>query len=259
MNLPATPIKPPAKPRLKQAVTPAKDKVHVKRAIKRTKTSPAATVAAVTAVNVSTLTPDPAIGKPVVAVFDFDGTLSDRHTFWRYLRFIATPLVFWPRVLPLLPSMAQVVIGKKPLMTARGGFIQRFLSNMPEHVEADYAQRFINGPLPTWIRPAALRRLRWHQAQGHLTVLVSNAPENYLLGWGASVGFDYVCGTRLEVKNGRLTGEVAGNDCVGEEKVRRLKEVVPDLDQVHVIAYGDSDGDQELLSVADSPFYQNWY
>ena len=67
--------------------------------------------------------PDPGPNKPVIAVFDFDGTLSDRHTFWRYLRFISTPLFFWPRVLPLVPSMAGVVVGKKPLMSARGGFI----------------------------------------------------------------------------------------------------------------------------------------
>ena len=130
---------------------------------------------------------------------------------------------------------------------------------MPQTTEARYAKRFVKGPLRDWIRPAALRRLRWHQAQGHMTVLVSNAPENYLIPWGNSVGFDQVCGTRLEVQGGRLTGRVDGKDCVGEEKVRRLKEVVKDLDQYHVFAYGDSEGDDELLEIADSPFYRNWY
>lgn len=194
-----------------------------------------------------------------IAVFDFDGTISDRHTFWRYCKFIATPWVFWPSVLMMLPSILGVLIGKVHLMTARAGFIRRFLGNLPQQREAEYAAHFLAGPLPQWIRPAALRRLRWHQAQGHRTILVSNAPENYLLSWGKSMGFDHVCGTRLEVANGRITGRVAGNDCVGAEKVRRLEQRVGDLDRLYIYAYGDSDGDRELMAAADSPFYRNWY
>lgn len=195
----------------------------------------------------------------VIAVFDFDGTISDRHSFWRYLRFIATPWLFWPSVLCLAPNIIAVLIGKTALMEAREAFIHRFLGNMPIEVEAKHAARFISGPLKRWIRPAALRRLRWHQSQGHRTALVSNAPENYLIPLGKSLGFDYICGSRLETNCGRLTGRVAGENCVGHEKVRRLKEQVSDLDRFYVYAYGDSEGDEELLAVADSPFYRNWY
>lgn len=199
-------------------------------------------------------------GASTVAVFDFDGTLSDRHTFWRYLRFIATPPVFWVKVVCfLLPEIVGVLLGRRNLMDARAGFIGLFLKNMPVDQEADHARRFIAGPLRHWIRPEALRRLNWHRQQGHLTVLVSNAPENYLKDWGQSVGFDHVCGTRLGTRDGRLTGEVDGQNCVNAEKVRRLIETVGNLDQWFIYAYGDSDGDTELLTVANRPFYRNWY
>lgn len=198
--------------------------------------------------------------RQTIAVFDFDGTLSDRHTFWRYLRFIATPPVFWTKVLCfLLPEIVGVLLGRRNLMDARAGFIGLFLADMPAEVEAGHARRFIAGPLRNWIRPEALRRLAWHQQQGHLTVLVSNAPENYLLDWGKSVGFDRVCGTRLGTRNGRLTGEVDGDNCVNAEKVRRLIQTVGPLDRCFIYAYGDSDGDTELLAAADRPFYRNWY
>ncbi|RZL02008.1 MAG: HAD-IB family hydrolase [Rubrivivax sp.] len=194
-----------------------------------------------------------------VAVFDFDGTVSDRHTFWRYLRFIATPPIFWLSVLTLLPYVVGVLVGRVQLMTAREAFIRRFLGGLTVAEEADYARRFIQGPLKAWIRPAALRRLAWHRSQGHLTLLVSNAPENYLISWGLAAGFDVVCGTRLAVSGGRLTGGLQGTNCVNEEKVRRLKAVVSDLDHCFIYAYGDSDGDHELLAIADRPFYRNWY
>ncbi len=199
-------------------------------------------------------------GQRVVAVFDFDGTLSDRHTFWRYLRFIASPPVFWAKVAGfLLPQVFGVLLGRTQLMDARAGFIRLFLGGMRTQDEAAHARRFIEGPLRAWIRPAALRRLAWHQQQGHLTVLVSNAPENYLVDWGRSMGFDHVCGTRLATEAGQLTGAVDGENCVNAEKVRRLQAVLGDTRHCFIYAYGDSDGDTELLAAADRPFYRNWY
>lgn len=200
-----------------------------------------------------------ATDKPVLAVFDFDGTITDRHTFWRYLRFIAKPVAFWLSLVPLAPVIAGVLTGRTSLMSARAAFIARFLAGMAVDVEARHAASYIAGPLQQYLRPAAIRRLRWHQARGHRTALVSNAPENYLVPWGRSAGFDHVCGTRLEISGQRLTGRVCGENCVDDEKLRRLEQCVGPLARYYVYAYGDSEGDRALLRVADSPFYRNWY
>jgi HAD superfamily hydrolase (TIGR01490 family) len=157
------------------------------------------------------------------------------------------------------PLFAGLAVGRSSPAVVRRRLVARHLGGMAAEVEAEYARRFAAGPLRAWIRPAALRRLRWHQARGHRTALVSNAFESYLVPWGRSVGFDEVLGTRLEVAGARLTGAIAGADCVGPEKVRRLVERVGDLGRFYVYAYGDSDGDRELLAAASSPFYRNWY
>lgn len=201
----------------------------------------------------------PAPDRPVLAVFDFDGTLTDRHTMWRYLRFVATPRLFWPALVPMSPALAGLAARRTSPAAVRRRLVARHLGGMAAEVEAEHARRFAAGPLRAWIRPAALRRLRWHQARGHRTALVSNAFESYLAPWGRSAGFDDVLGTRLEVAGDRLTGGIAGADCVGPEKVTRLVERVGDLGCYDVYAYGDSDGDRELLAAASNPFYRNWY
>lgn len=197
--------------------------------------------------------------QPVLAVFDFDGTLTDRHTFWRYMRFIHGPRTFWGGMLLLLPRILAVLLKIMPLMQARRAFIHRFLADLSISQERILAKRYIRELLPVYIRPQALRRLRWHQRQGHITALVSNAPENYLQLWGRSVKFDIICGTQLGTNGQALNGEVTGEDCVGAEKVRRLREQLPDLDNYQIYAYGDSSGDAELLAIASAPFYRNWY
>jgi len=197
--------------------------------------------------------------QPVLAVFDFDGTLTDRHTFWRYMRYVAGTNRFWLKLIPLLPKAFSVILGVTPLMQARLAFIACYLGGVSVEQEREHARHFVAQHLPRMLRPEALRRLQWHQSMGHVTALVSNSPENYLAPWGAAVGFDYVCGTRLETENDRLTGGVSGANCVGMEKVMRLRACLGNLDDFYIYAYGDSPGDDALLDIAHAPFYRNWY
>lgn len=64
-----------------------------------------------------------------------------------------------------------------------------------------------------------------------------------------------VIGTQIEIVNGRLTGRFCTPNCYGSEKVRRLKAFLSPLTP-HLIAYGDSRGDQELLNYADEAHYR---
>ncbi|MGC5702619.1 HAD family hydrolase [Pseudomonas sp. NFXW11] len=197
--------------------------------------------------------------RPVLAVFDFDGTLTDRHTFWRYMRYIHGPAKFWLGMIPLLPKMAGVLLGVVPLMQARLAFIERYLKGLGLEQEQEHARYFISEHLALWLRPEALRRLQWHQQRGHVTALVSNSPENYLQPWGRLVGFDHVCGTRLASDKRGLNGAIDGRNCVEQEKVARLRACVGDLQHYDIYAYGDSSGDAALLEAATTPFYRNWY
>jgi phosphatidylglycerophosphatase C len=65
------------------------------------------------------------------------------------------------------------------------------------------------------------------------------------------LGADAIIGTRLASDDtGRLTGGLDGPNCRGPEKVRRLKAVFGE-DAALEAAYGDSDGDREMLAMAE--------
>ena len=61
-----------------------------------------------------------------------------------------------------------------------------------------------------------------------------------------------VLGTKVEEKDGCLTGHFSTANCYGAEKVKRISRVLSfDRSHYHITAYGDSRGDKEMLAFAD--------
>jgi HAD superfamily hydrolase (TIGR01490 family) len=105
------------------------------------------------------------------------------------------------------------------------------------------------------VRPKAIDRLCWHTEQGHKVVIVSASIECWLAPWCKKNGFELLA-TKLEVKNGVVTGNLLGSNCFGIEKVNRIKDKY-DLSQFNYIyAYGDSKGDIQMLDLANESFYK---
>lgn len=65
--------------------------------------------------------------------------------------------------------------------------------------------------------------------------------------------------TELEVVNGKLTGNLVGQNCRREQKVKRLEQVYGDLGQYHLRAWGDTRGDFELLQAAQDAHWRHFH
>ena len=107
-----------------------------------------------------------------------------------------------------------------------------------------------------WLRIDTVARVLRHRELGHRVVLVSASLDPYLSPLGALLDVDGVVCTRLEIgPDGRATGELAGANCRGPEKERRLRAWLEreGLAGAELWAYGDSAGDRELLGMADHP------
>ena len=75
------------------------------------------------------------------------------------------------------------------------------------------------------MRPNILKKLKWHQEQNHLTVLISASLDIYKNLWEEKHNFDYIEATKLKSNKNKFTGEIDGKNCHGIEKVNRLNKI----------------------------------
>jgi len=188
-------------------------------------------------------------GDDVVAVFDFDGTLFDGDSLIPFLR----RLVGLPAVaLGALRSwrdLARIPRGGDARDAAKAAFLARVLAGVELARATAEADRYA-AHLEQELRTDVLERLRWHRRSGHDVVIISASPDLYLRPLADRLAVPSLLSTRLEVEDGRLTGRLTGANVRGAEKVRRLREWLGTR-QPFIYAYGDSEGDRDLLSDAD--------
>jgi HAD superfamily hydrolase (TIGR01490 family) len=199
------------------------------------------------------------VHKPVVAAFDFDGTLTRRDTLLPFLRFLLGDAKLARHALALAPTLLSYGLGMTENGIAKERVFMRCLAGMEwQRLQAE-AERFAALVLPGLLRPEALQRLHWHQQQGHRCIAISASLELYVRPWAIAAGFNEVIATRLETgADGRISGRLAGANCYGAEKVKRLEGLIGARDGYSLYAYGDSRGDRELLASADHAYYRQF-
>ncbi|MEO1374327.1 MAG: HAD-IB family hydrolase [Cyanobacteria bacterium J06635_10] len=194
-----------------------------------------------------------------IAVFDFDNTLTKRDSLLPFLRItLGRSRFFWGMLLmsSVLTAYALKLI---PNWRAKEAVLTHFLSGIKTEKLNRLAENFAVKEIPKLLRSEAVQRLRYHQEQGHYIILVSASLEAYLVPWANIIGIDQVIGTKLESQSGVLSGRIQGNNCYGKEKVERLTEVLGDLSQYCIYAYGDSRGDREMLDAATFAYYRKFH
>lgn len=182
--------------------------------------------------------------------FDFDGTLTSKDSFLLFARHAVglrrlltglvksfVPLVKW-KLRKISGSEAkEILFGKLYKGMARHEFESRcksFASIIDRHLRSEVYEAF-----------------KLHLDQGSRVVIVSASIEDWIKPWAEKEGEVKVIATEVETdREGRLTGRFKTPNCKGMEKIRRIREEVPDLDQYEIWAYGDSDADKPMLSMA---------
>jgi len=106
-------------------------------------------------------------------------------------------------------------------------------------------------------RADAAERLRTHQDQGHLVMIISGSFAPCLALIGAHFGVENLIGTRLELRDGRYTGQIVPPLITGPAKAKMVREFLSArglaVDWESSFAYGDSITDREMLELAGHP------
>lgn len=195
--------------------------------------------------------------KTIVAAFDFDGTLTYCDTLMPFLLYTFGPVTFFYKLLLLLPTFFSFLIKRKSRQETKEAVLTLFfLGSAIEQVHnngIDFAKsRFLR----MLLRPSVMKCLKWHKQQKHRCILISASLDVYLLPWSKQVGFDDLLSSSLEMdKERKVTGKLQGDNCRGMVKVRKLESLLGPRQQYELYAYGDSDGDKELLAYADHAYY----
>lgn len=190
-----------------------------------------------------------------LVLFDFDGTLTTRDTLIEFVKFYrGTAKYLWGMLL-LSPMLALLKLKVIPNWKAKQFFLANFFKG--ERLQ-DFDARcidFSTQVLPHLIRPKALEAIQEYQKQNTTMVVVSASAENWIKPWCDKHGIRCLA-TRLEVKDGLLTGNIKGRNCHGDEKVCRIKETFDTADYDEILAFGDSSGDKEMLALAHRSHYK---
>ena len=200
---------------------------------------------------------------PVVAAFDFDGTLTRRDTLLPFLvrglgwpRFLLALLACSPWLAGYALRLVRNDVAKARLL--RATLAGRSLEEMQAWTTEWLAKDF-DGQLREW----TMARLAWHKAEGHCCVIVSASPDVYLKRVAAQLGFDGLVCTQMEINGGRLTGAMQTPNCHGEQKMLRLSAWLtgrfgePALASLTLYAYGDTSGDKPMLRMARHAWYRS--
>lgn len=190
-----------------------------------------------------------------IAFFDFDGTITNRDTMLALAVYNAGQWKFMTKMAMLSPSLVALKLNILTAQKAKQLFLKTFFGGI--HVE-DFnriCERFCEEIIPSLIRKDAWATIQKHISDGDEVVVVSASAENWIKHWCTTNNIRFIA-TRLEVKNNKITGNIEGANCNGKEKVSRIKEVFNLADYDTIYAYGDSAGDQMMLSIATHPSFR---
>ena len=184
-----------------------------------------------------------------LALFDFDGTLYPKDSFTGFIFYTLSKRHIVKKGLKILPWIQAYYLKLYPAHAMRPRLFQSMFkdisANFLQNLAQEYAQQLIQN-----LDQELLQQLRLHQQNGDRVVLVSASIDLYLVPICEFLNIELIC-TATEIKNGLLTGHYSSQDCSCEQKKLRILQKYNLADYGFVYAYGNSEEDLDMLSLAD--------
>jgi len=105
------------------------------------------------------------------------------------------------------------------------------------------------------VRKEVEEEIEFHRLKGARLVILSSSIPPICKAVAQQLKLDEILCSELEVKNGKFTGQLKGEFCLGEGKVKRMKEYCDKMSMSAVDSYyyGDSIEDYPVLKIIGNP------
>ena len=197
-----------------------------------------------------------------LAIFDIDYTITRKETLMEFFKYIVSKdiknIKFLPRALYSGLMYGVKVYDEKKVKEC----FLKFIENIDETELAKLTKSFYDERLSTILYKDAVNMIKKLKNEGYTVVLISASPEFYVKEFYAIEEVDLIIGTKFTFEGGKFIRKMSGNNCKGEEKVRRLNEVLKEknikVDFKNSYMFSDSLSDKPLLDLVGNPYLINY-
>lgn len=197
-----------------------------------------------------------------LAIFDIDYTITKKETLMELFKYVIKNdkrnIRFLPRA---IYSGVMYALGIYDERNVKEKFL-KFIDRIKEEDLAKLVKSFYHEKLSTILYEDALKMMKKLKSEGYEIYLISASPEFYINEFYNIEEVDKIIGTKFVFKDGIFTRKMEGGNCKGEEKVRRLKEVLKNenikVNFKESYMFSDSLSDKPLLDLVGNPYLINY-
>lgn len=197
-----------------------------------------------------------------LAIFDVDYTITKKETLMQLFKYVIMKDIKNIRFLPrALYSGLMYSINIYDEKRVKESFL-KFIEGIEEKDLALLVKGFYKDVLEKILYEDAIEMMKNLKRKGYKVYLISASPEFYLREFYAIKEVDMIIGTRFILESGKFIRKMQGENCKGEEKVKRLREVLEkenvEVDYKNSYMFSDSLSDKPLLDLVGNAYLINF-
>ena len=197
-----------------------------------------------------------------LAIFDVDFTITNKETLLEFFKFIlkkdSRNIKYIPRVITSGLLYGIKVYDEKRVKEA----FLKFIDGINEKDLKNLVKSYYDERLTSILYKDAIDKIRELKEKGYKIYLISASPEFYLNEFYDIKEVDMIIGTRFRFNEGKFARKMLGANCKGEEKVKRLMEVLKEknieVDFENSLMFSDSLSDKPLLDLVGRGYLINY-
>ncbi|ELC8444088.1 HAD-IB family hydrolase [Clostridium perfringens] len=193
-----------------------------------------------------------------IALFDIDKTLIKGDSMFKLLKYTISK---YPKAKWKLPKLFFMMVAYKLKFIDTKKAKENMFYTLNYLSNEDFEQ-FYNCVIKTTVYSDAIEEIKKLRKMGYYILLVSASPECYLKFFEIEDYVDGVIGTKLHLENDRYINRIEGENCKGEEKVRRITSYLKErdfcIDKPNSLAYSDSLSDLPMFNLVGKAYLINY-